>query len=209
VVASLSQGGAWALQLAAEYADRVLGSALIGPSLAITEGHAVRGAAGDPEDLPPSRVPFVERDPVEHWAKYDPAYWRDHHEDFLWFFFGMCFPEPHSTKQIEDCVGWGLDTTPDVLAAEACGSRPDRETVERWCRAVSSPVLTIHGNQDLISPSARAQRVAELTGGECVLLEGAGHLPLARDPVKVNLLIRDFARRCGTGQVAARPDATR
>ena len=25
------------------------------------------------------------------------------------------------------------------------------------------------------------------------MLEGAGHIPLARDPVKVNLLIRDFA----------------
>ncbi len=27
-----------------------------------------------------------------------------------------CFTEPHSTKQIEDCVGWGLDTAPETLA---------------------------------------------------------------------------------------------
>ena len=27
-----------------------------------------------------------------------------------------CFTEPHSTKQIEDCVGWGLETTPETLA---------------------------------------------------------------------------------------------
>ncbi len=107
VVVGLSQGGAWALQLAAEHGDRVLGSVLICPSLPITDGHEVRLAAGLSTDLPPSRVPFIEQDPPEHWAKYDPAYWQDHHEDFLWFFFGMCFPEPHSTKQVEDCVALG------------------------------------------------------------------------------------------------------
>ena len=171
-----------------------------------------RVAEGDPADLPASRVPFIERDPVEHWAKYDPAYWRTHHEDFLWFFFGMCFPEPHSTKQIEDCVGWGLDTTPDVLAAEAEAARPSRETVEAWCRAVTSPVLAIHGDHDLISPPSRGRRIAELTGGECVVLEGAGHIPLARDPVRVNLLIRDFAQRfdgAGRGVVKGAPGSGR
>ena len=34
--------------------------------------------------------------------------------------------------------------------------------------------------------------MAELTGGELVVLEGAGHLPHTRDPVKVNQLIIDF-----------------
>ncbi|MFC6705217.1 alpha/beta fold hydrolase [Flexivirga alba] len=195
VVVGLSQGCAWALQLAVEYSDRVLGAILIGPSVAITDGHPVRLAKRDPSDLPASRVPFLKRDPLQHWAKYDTGYWQGHHEDFLWFFFGMCFPEAHSTKQIEDCVAWGLDTTPDVLAAEAQGTRPSRQTVEDWCRAVERPVLAIHGSHDLISPPSRAQRIAELTGGDYVVLEGAGHIPLARDPVRVNLLIRDFARQ--------------
>lgn len=204
VVVGLSQAAAWALQLAAEHGDRVLGAVLIGPSLDITDGHGVRAVGGDPTDLPPSRVRFIERDPLEHWAKYDPAYWHGHHEDFLWFFFGMCFPEPHSTKQIEDCVAWGLDTTPDVLAAEADGARPSRHIIERWCRSVASPVLAIHGDHDMISPPSRGQRIAELTGGEYVVLEGAGHIPLARDPVKINLLIRDFMLQC-TGRPMVAP----
>jgi pimeloyl-ACP methyl ester carboxylesterase len=145
-------------------------------------------------------VPFVERDPLEHWAKYDAAYWREHHEDFLWFFFGMCFPEPHSTKQIEDCVAWGLDTTPDVLAAEAGGARPDRRTLEKWCRDITGPVLAVHGTRDLVSPPTRSLRLAELTGGECVLLDGPGHLPLAPDPVRVNRMLRRFAERFRTEQ---------
>ena len=195
VVVGLSQGCAWALQLAAEHGDRVLGTICIGASVAITDGHAARSSTRDPAELPPSQVPLIRRDPLEHWAKYDPDYWRDHHEDFLWFFFGMCFPEPHSTKQIEDCVGWGLDTTPEVLAAEAAGARPSRHAIEEWCRLVTSPVLTIHGSHDMISPPSRGQRIAELTGGTCILLDGAGHIPLARDPIRVNLLIRDFALR--------------
>ena len=31
---------------------------------------------------------------------------------FLEFFAAQAFSEPHSTKQIEDMVGWGLGTTP-------------------------------------------------------------------------------------------------
>jgi len=137
----------------------------------------------------------VARDPIEHWAKYDPTFWEQRHEDFLWFFFGMCFPEPRSTKPIEDCVGWGLDTVPEVLTAEKRTVLPARETVEDWCGAITSPVLAIHGDRDMISPLARGQRIAELAGGECVVIAGGGHIPLARDPVKVNHLIHDLAMR--------------
>ena len=42
--------------------------------------------------------------------------WRNY-RDFLEFFFSQAFTEPHSTKQIEDRVSWGLDTTPEVLIA--------------------------------------------------------------------------------------------
>jgi pimeloyl-ACP methyl ester carboxylesterase len=195
VVVGLSQGCAWALQLAAEEPGRVLGTVCISASVDLADGHPARASGPVGTALPRSRVPFMQRDPIGHWAKYDPAYWAEHYEDFLWFFFGMCFPEPHSSKQVEDCVGWGLDTTPGVLAAEAGGRRPDRPTLENWCRTITSPVLAVHGTRDLISPPSRAQRIAELTGGEYASLLGSGHLPPARDPVKVNLLIHDFARR--------------
>ena len=36
--------------------------------------------------------------------------------------------------------------------------------------------------------------LAEATGGTLVTMEGSGHLPQARDPVKVNLLLRDFIK---------------
>lgn len=196
VLVALSRGSMWALQLAAEHGDRVSGSVLIGSALPLTDPHPFRvDPRVDPSVLPESRVPLVARDPIEHWAKYDPEFWRLRHEDFLWFFFGMCFPEPRSTKPIEDCVGWGLDTAPEVLVAERESPEPARETVEDWCAAVSSPVLAIHGDRDMVSSLSRSERIAELTGGDCVVIAGGGHVPLARDPVKVNHLIHDFATR--------------
>jgi len=196
VVVGLSLGALWALQLAGEHGDRVLGTVVIGAAVPVTDPHPFRADPGvDPALLPESRVPLVARDPLQHWAKYDPGFWEQRYEDFLWFFFGMSFPEPRSTKAIEDCVGWGLDTDPEVLTAEKASKAPTRETVEDWCGAITSPVLAIHGDRDMISPLSRGQRIAELTGGEFVLIAGGGHIPLARDPVKINHLIHDFATR--------------
>lgn len=199
VVVALSRAASWALDLAANHPERVLGTVLIGPSvrLGLTE-HRQRPRLGDPTGLPGSRVPELGADPIEHWAKHHPDYWRASYDDFLWFFFGQCFPEPHSTKPIEDCVGWGRETTAEVLVAEAGGSSPSPETVRAWCARISSPLLAIHGEQDRVSPVDRSELVVELTGGRLVRIEGGGHLPLARDPVKVNHLIRDFVRSAAT-----------
>lgn len=199
VVVGLSMGAWWGLGLAACHPDRVVGSVLIGPSLPLSKPGQDRLINGPGlSELPPSRVPSLGTDPPSHWAKYDPTYWRSSYEDFLWFFFGMCFPEPRSTKQIEDCVGWGRDTTAEVLIAQQRAEFPDADTVREWCRSITTPVLAIHGDQDLISPLARSQVIADLTGGELVTIAEGGHIPLARDPVKVNHLIHDFALRvCG------------
>ena len=53
----------------------------------------------------------------------------------------------------------------------------------------------IHGDQDAISPHRRGVALAKATGGTLVTLEGSGHSPHARDPVKVNLLLNEFMRR--------------
>ena len=110
---------------------------------------------------------------------------------FLEFFFGRMFTEPHSTKQIEDCIGWGLDTDPETLVDVTRALAPPDDFRET-CRRVRCPVMVIHGSEDAVRPHAAGAALAEATGGELVTLEGAGHGPHARDPVKVNLLLRDF-----------------
>ena len=64
-----------------------------------------------------------------------------------------------------------------------------RELVDR----VRCPALVIHGRDDAVRPHDSGAVLAELLGAPFVSLEGAGHSPHARDPVKVNLLLRDFA----------------
>jgi len=116
----------------------------------------------------------------------------------LEFFFGEMFPEPHSSKQREDCVRWAMETTAatNLLFVDAPFSAASQEETEAALARVRCPVLTIHGRLDRCQPWQRGERVAQLTGGELLLLEGAGHLPNAREPVVVNRAIRDFARRC-------------
>ncbi len=41
-------------------------------------------------------------------------------------------------------------------------------------------------------PHAQGAALAQATGGALVTLEGSGHLPEVRDPVRVNLLLHDF-----------------
>jgi pimeloyl-ACP methyl ester carboxylesterase len=56
-------------------------------------------------------------------------------------------------------------------------------------------VLVIHGTYDRISPHAAGEEATRLTGGALATLTGSGHIPNVRDPVKVNLLLRDFVGR--------------
>ena len=108
------------------------------------------------------------------------------------------FPEPHSTKQIEDMVGWGLETTAETLVLTQLGPQPaSREEMEAILRRVGCPVLVVHGDDDRLRPLAVATAVAELTGGALVTIEGGGHCPQARHPVKVNLCIREFVESLG------------
>jgi pimeloyl-ACP methyl ester carboxylesterase/predicted glycosyltransferase len=187
VLVSLSMASQWALWAMAHHPERVLGGVFIGPSLDLAQVHAQRAQAVRAFDEPYTST--------EGWAKYNRHYWLDHYQDFLEFFFSQCFTEPHSTKQIEDAVGWGLETTPQVLVAERQAPNPDEATLRGWCARVRAPVLVIHGDEDAISASRRGKVLAEATGGQLVSLEGAGHIPQARDPVKTNLLLRDFAER--------------
>ena len=66
--------------------------------------------------IPPNkeRIEFYQRDfvpnPVD-WQKYNADYWLANYPDFIDFFLGRVFNEPHSTKQHKDAVGWGFRVT--------------------------------------------------------------------------------------------------
>jgi pimeloyl-ACP methyl ester carboxylesterase/predicted glycosyltransferase len=187
LLGGLCDGGGYALMLAATQPARALGVAAIAPCVPrLTPPHPNYRRY-------PSDVPL---DTDEGWAKWNVHYWRRDFRGFLEFFFSQQLPEPHSTKQIEDCVQWGLEGGPESLALadeEAPSPFTSEEEARALCRRVRCPVLIVHGELDGCQPRERAVAVAELTGGTLVALEGAGHLPQARHPVKVNGLLREFA----------------
>ena len=71
--------------------------------------------------------------------------------------------------------------------------------------ACAAPCSSSTATSDAVRPLATGAALAEATGGTLVTLEGAGHCPHARDPVKVNLLLRDFVcRAAAAGAAGAR-----
>jgi predicted glycosyltransferase len=54
-------------------------------------------------------------------------------------------------------------------------------------------MLVVHGDEDAVRSHASGAALAELLGATLVTLGGGGHAPQARDPVKVNLLLRELA----------------
>jgi pimeloyl-ACP methyl ester carboxylesterase len=183
-VVGLSMGAQRALILAAEHPERVEGLVFVGPAvpLAVQTPRARAISAFD------DRL-----EAYEGWEKYNRHYWLEDYEDFLRFFFSQVFTEPHSTKQIEDCVGWGLETTPETLIATQEAPGLDEATTRELAARIRCPVLVVHGDEDAIRSHASGAALAELTGGRLVTFEGSGHAPHSRDPVRFNLLLRDFA----------------
>jgi pimeloyl-ACP methyl ester carboxylesterase len=134
------------------------------------------------------------------WEKLNRHYWSTDYADFARFFFEAITTEPHSTKVIDDAVEWALDGSVDAMLADAeAGFDLDQEAVEAICRAVTCPMLIVHGTEDHCQPIARAQRLAQLTGAPLVVVEGADHMIPGRHPVLANLLIRDFVRSLEEG----------
>jgi pimeloyl-ACP methyl ester carboxylesterase/predicted glycosyltransferase len=178
-----SLGGQRGVLLAANHPERVSSAAFIGAALPGLGGY-----------LPERQVYSFdeELDTGEGWAKYNRHYWLADYQGFVEFFFSKMFTEPHSTKQWDDGVGWALETTGETLVATQEGRGLDEAAARELCSQVRCPVLVIHGDEDAIASHSRGAALAEATGGTLVTLEGSGHAPHLRDPVKVNLLLRDF-----------------
>jgi Predicted hydrolases or acyltransferases (alpha/beta hydrolase superfamily) len=184
IVVGFSAGCAYALALAGNYPERTIGAVFIGNSLPIAPPHAERAKWARRFD----EVVDIE----EGWAKTNRHYWLRDYQGYVAFFMAQMFPEPHSTKQIEDTTGWGLETTPEVLIATIEAPAFSEDEIHALASLVRCPVLVVHGTDDRQSPAQRAGALAEEVRGSCVILEGSGHAPHARDPVKINLLLREF-----------------
>ena len=176
---------------------RVQGIVAIAPWVKdATPAHPWRRAAKDVFD--------EERESYEGWYLDNRHVWREDWPAFTRFFFDQMLPKPHSTKQLEDVLAFSGETTgPTMLVAEDGAAYPDTVAeAEAIMSAVTTPVLVVRGTDDRCQPDGRAETLVRLTRAEELVIEGAGHLPMARFPVAVDRALRAFVDRVnGIAQV--------
>jgi pimeloyl-ACP methyl ester carboxylesterase/predicted glycosyltransferase len=170
--------------LAAEHPERVERLIEIGTDIPLTEGNCELHYKTFEDEL----------DDDQGWARWNRHYWLRDWAGFIEMFHSVIFSTPHSTKQIEDAVGWGLETTAEqILVDEDEGIAAD-EALE-LCARIRCPVLVVQGTDDQLVGSARGDAIAAaIPEAELVRFEGASHGLPARDPVRFNLLVHDFVR---------------
>src|SRR3954453_9070916 len=137
ILVASSCGALWGTIVAADHPERVDGIVHIAPAVGLAPGHPERQVFGFDDEL----------ETVDGWQKYNRHHWRRDYRDFLEFFFAEVFCEPHSTKQMEDGVGWGLEAGPEVLTMTVDAPRGDQAEAEAAIRAVRCPVLAVHGDR--------------------------------------------------------------
>ena len=185
VLVGLSSASGPMVVLASEQPASVLGLVFVCPAAPI----------GDEGRF--AEIKFEEVLATDHrWAKENIHYWRRDYLAYLEFFFSEAFPEAHSTKQVEDGVGWGLGTDPESLAAtKRAPPTVDAATFAHQCAAIRAPTLVIQGADERLTHVTQGRGLAEaIPGARLALIEDGGHMVNARHPVRVNVLIRDFIR---------------
>ncbi len=189
VLVSLSSGAGPAVVATSMAPDRVLGHVFVAPAISFAPPNAH------------DDVPFDDPlDSDEGWNKENIHYWRRDFEGYLEFFFSQVFTEPHSTKQREDAVGYGLDTDAETLLQTVRSTSAPAEAFRHACEQIRCPTLVIQGTDDQITSVEHGILLARaIPGASLVLLDGSGHAPQARDPIAVNLLIREFIASLATG----------
>jgi pimeloyl-ACP methyl ester carboxylesterase len=185
-----SRGAQWALWLATERADRVLCAVFIDAFFPVGL-RSLRLRAYLSPALRWLRRPRLPAYPG--WLRFNGHYMTSDYAGFLRWFAGQIASDPHSTKIQEDLFRWAAETTGSVAFASATAPafRTRRELLAR-ARAVSCPVLAIHGTGDRRTPYADGRALARATGGALMPLHGAGHVPYARYPAAVNIALRQF-----------------
>jgi len=189
VMVGWSRGAQYVLELARLAPERVAGTAFIGPLFpySVSQWSVL---------LPLARsLVFERRAPVNRWwARMNAVHWRESYPQFAEWFVSRSLPEKHSTKAIEDGVGWALETDPETLIATTGGHiHRHRRVLHGLAKNLRAPVLVISGDHDKITPPRDARALARIAGGRLERVRDAGHMPHVRKMVPVNLALRDFA----------------
>ncbi len=195
ILVGCSCGALWATIVAADHPERVDGLVCIAPAVGLAPGSS--GAAG-------LRLRRGARHRRRLGEVQQPLLVADYRE-LPRVLLRAVLNEPHSTKQIEDCVGWALETTPEVLADTTRAISLCR--TEQFARHVPPGPLPGARHPRRRGPRSartrRARRSPRRPAGRSSRSRARGTCRRRATRCKVNLLLRDFVcppvRRHGAG----------
>lgn len=180
IVAVLGPRSISALRLAVDHPDRVQGLALLAPDLFAEREFA------DAWRAPPDET-------HAGFGAFNPHLMRTDWPRFLDEWSRVMFPHPHSSRQIEDLIAYGLETDGDTFIASTIGNRyPPRDKVLELARRLQCPCAVTRWGTPMW-PARTSEAVADATGSPLVVFEGLGPQVGARWPVALNLFLREFA----------------
>jgi pimeloyl-ACP methyl ester carboxylesterase/predicted glycosyltransferase len=206
VIASISKGSQRAMLLAVDHPERVLAAAFIAPWFPASRLHGLRWRIMAHPRL--RRWFFVRPLTARGWLKFNGAHWRRDYHDFVDWFVRRMFDTPHSTKQIEDAIGWAHETDAETLIASVVAEEAapaTRRGPRALGRRVRCPVGVITAPNDKTNAAADAKELARATAGELLSVPQGGHLPQARKPVPVNLALRELVERSARSHHGSSP----
>ena len=101
----------------------------------------------------------------------------------------------HSTKAIEDGVGWALDSDPETLIAtrHTVSSSVAGAPCASWRRTSTARCWSSHGEHDKITPPRDARALARLSGGKLEVVPAPAICRTPASRSRFNLALRDFA----------------
>jgi pimeloyl-ACP methyl ester carboxylesterase len=180
MIVSVSPRAPLALQLCVEHPERVRAAAFITPQLWQIKEFVDPFTAGD-------RVAY------DGYDKFNPRYWKRDYAGFIAWFANSIHPHPHSTKQIEDTISYGMDTDAAALIPATVGFEMyERDEALALAGQVRCPVLVTQNGGGAMWPKTCSGPLAEASGGRLHVFDGLGPAVGSRWPVAMNLVLRDF-----------------
>jgi pimeloyl-ACP methyl ester carboxylesterase len=149
ILVGLSFGGLLASVLAAYHPERVRAAILAGTITTI----------GPPQYARFDAAHFTaKRDSYEGWDKFNGGYWLKNYPDFAEFFIRNLCNEPHSTKQIEDGIGWGHRDQWTDIAQDGGSARHSARVRRQRSNAPQDPLSgAVHPRRQRPDPAPRTR----------------------------------------------------